>query len=163
MSKLLYFFTASVPAVFSVLSVTTSTAQITRYASWDDLISLSAKSPYPVVVNFWATWCRPCVEELPEFFKLCREHADSVKVVLVNMDFESKVNSVVVPFIRRKNFACEVVRFPHHLDDTFIWKVSASWSGALPFTLILKNGISIYEKEDSISAHEILAIIRNKR
>jgi thiol-disulfide isomerase/thioredoxin len=162
-NKFKFFFIVSVLGIVAAFSATISSAQISRYQSWDDLISLSARSPYPVVVNFWATWCRPCVEELPEFFALCNEHADSVKVVLVNMDFESKVASVVVPFLRRRNFSCEVARLPGHLEDTFIQKVSASWSGALPFTLILKNGISIYEKEDSITAREILAVIRNKQ
>lgn len=135
--------------------------QIVRYQSWDELVALSVKNSKPLVVNFWATWCRPCVEELPEFFDLCTQHADSVKVVLVNMDFESKVATVVEPFIRRRNFTCEVARLPHHLEDAFIQSVSGTWSGALPFTVILKNGHILYEQEDRITAREILDILQH--
>src|SRR5690606_6809447 len=40
------------------------------------------------VINFWATWCKPCIKELPAFEKIASEYADKkVKVLLVSLDF----------------------------------------------------------------------------
>jgi thiol-disulfide isomerase/thioredoxin len=47
------------------------------------------------VVNFWATWCKPCVEELPIFDSLNLEvKGQAIKVLLVNLDFVEKQRKV---------------------------------------------------------------------
>ncbi|WP_199141895.1 TlpA disulfide reductase family protein, partial [Pedobacter sp. ASV12] len=61
------------------------------------------------VVNFWATWCGPCVEELPNFEKLQQQHQNQpLKVLLVSLDFKSKLQKEVVPFVQKNKIKSEV-------------------------------------------------------
>jgi thiol-disulfide isomerase/thioredoxin len=56
------------------------------------------------VVNFWATWCKPCLEELPDFLKLNDElQGKAFRMILVSLDFPTDIDQRVKPFIQRKN------------------------------------------------------------
>lgn len=102
-----------------------------------------------VVVNFWATWCKPCVKELPAFEELGEKYKDQgVKVLLVSLDFPENLEKGVMPFIQEHSLKNEVVL----LDDTnanmWIPKISEEWSGAIPATLIRKrNGTSKFYEQ----------------
>ena len=100
------------------------------------------------VLNFWATWCKPCVKELPAFEKLNSEYKDkSVKVVLVSLDFPEKLLSGVVPFVENYGLKSQVILLDDDDANRWIPKVSEEWSGAIPATLIVKNGtIKFYER-----------------
>lgn len=89
------------------------------------------------VINFWATWCAPCVKELPLFEKLGAE-TPGVKVTLVNLDFADKVEKVNA-FMARKNIKSETVLLDEVDYNTWIDKVDASWQGAIPATLIVNT------------------------
>lgn len=92
------------------------------------------------VVNFWATWCVPCVEELPNFEKLAKTHEDEkVKVLLVSLDMHKMVESKLLPFIKDKQLQSDVVLLRDPDADTWIPKVDPSWSGAIPATVIYKG------------------------
>lgn len=89
------------------------------------------------VVNFWATWCAPCVKELPYFERINKEYKDqNVEVLLVSLDFPKKVQSKLIPFINKKRIASEVVVLNDKNEDFWIGDISEKWSGALPGTLI---------------------------
>jgi thiol-disulfide isomerase/thioredoxin len=93
------------------------------------------------VVNFWATWCAPCVKELPYFEKINAEYKDNnVEVILVSLDFPKKKESKLLPFIEKNNIQSKVL----HLDDAdeqfWIADIDKDWGGALPATLIYGNG-----------------------
>lgn len=92
------------------------------------------------IINFWATWCKPCIKELPAFEKLAVDYADEkVKVLLVSLDFPDKLDSQVVPFIKKNNIKSEVVLLDDADANNWIPKVSPKWSGAIPATIIYKN------------------------
>ncbi len=103
------------------------------------------------VLNFWATWCGPCVEELPSFEKLNQAYADQkVKVVLISTDFKRNVEKSVKPFIQRKNLKSEVVFMDESNPNNYINLVDSTWSGAIPATLIVskrKNVSLFFEKK----------------
>lgn len=89
------------------------------------------------VVNFWATWCAPCVKELPYFEKIHSNYKNrDVEVLLVSLDFPKKVDSKLIPFINKKNIASEVVLLNDKNEQFWIGDISEEWSGALPATLI---------------------------
>ncbi|MCP2028313.1 thiol-disulfide isomerase/thioredoxin [Flavobacterium sp. HSC-32F16] len=92
------------------------------------------------VVNFWATWCAPCIKELPHFEKLSTEHkSEKLAVLLVSLDFKSKLTSNVVPFVKRKNLKNEVFLLNESSPQEFIDRIDPSWSGSIPATLFIKN------------------------
>lgn len=92
------------------------------------------------VVNFWATWCAPCIKELPHFEKLGAEHkSEKVAVLLVSLDFKSKLQSNVIPFVKRKNLKNEVFLLNESNPQEFIDRIDSSWSGSIPATLFIKN------------------------
>jgi hypothetical protein len=89
------------------------------------------------VVNFWATWCAPCVAELPHFEQLNEKYRDrKVKVLLVNLDFPKHKDSRVIPFIREHGLKSEVIFLNDPNSNVWIDKVSPAWSGAIPYTVI---------------------------
>jgi len=89
------------------------------------------------VINFWATWCAPCVKELPHFEKLNQENK-SVKVVLVSMDYDLDPNPAKVKrFVERKKLLCKVVILAEENPNAWIEKIDKNWTGALPSTLII--------------------------
>lgn len=92
------------------------------------------------VINFWATWCKPCIEELPAFEKVNADFSESkVKVVLVSLDFPNKIESSILPFIEKNNIQSKVVLLDDPNANSWIPKVSLQWSGAIPATVIYKN------------------------
>ena len=92
------------------------------------------------VVNFWATWCAPCVKELPHFEQLrAANAAKKVKVLLVSMDYASQVDKKVKPFVKQRGLKSEVLLLNEPDPNTWMEKLDTKWSGALPFTLIVNN------------------------
>ena len=95
------------------------------------------------VINFWATWCAPCVKELPVFEKLNQQNSGNVKVTLVSMDLDLDPNPEKVhKFVTRKNLSSRIWILDEQDPNSYIDKIDRQWSGALPATLIVngKNG-----------------------
>ena len=96
------------------------------------------------ILNFWATWCVPCVKELPEFDSINTVYKNTnVKVVLISMDFKEDLTTKLLPFIKKKNIKSEVELLDETNGNYFIPKVSEQWSGAVPATLIVNNKFKI--------------------
>jgi len=88
------------------------------------------------VVNFWATWCSPCVAELPEFNRLDSAWMGKpVKVLLVSLDFTESWPSKLNGFILKKHIKPDVCWLDESDANAFIPMISANWSGAIPATL----------------------------
>jgi thiol-disulfide isomerase/thioredoxin len=101
------------------------------------------------IVNLWATWCAPCVKELPAFDSIHNAYKDqAVKVLLVTLDFKEELDSKVIPFINAKKVQSEVLLLDESNGNYFIPKISNDWSGAIPATLLInKNTQHFFEKK----------------
>jgi thiol-disulfide isomerase/thioredoxin len=87
------------------------------------------------VVNFWATWCGPCVEELPYFEKLNHAYQDKpIKVILMSMDFKSKLEKEVIPFVKKHKLSSETYVLNEVDTQAAIKRIDRKWSGAIPAT-----------------------------
>jgi thiol-disulfide isomerase/thioredoxin len=125
-----------------VLFASAASAQQASVIKFDKLQALiDAKGDQVQVINFWATWCAPCVKELPLLEKLNAANDPAVKVTLINLDFADKLDKVNA-FIARKNMKTDVWLLDEIDYNTWIDKVDKSWGGAIPATLIVnpKNG-----------------------
>ena len=91
------------------------------------------------VVNFWATWCAPCVKELPHFEQLNSENKN-VKVVLISLDFKNQFESKLIPFLKKKSIKSEVIFLSDTDYNSWLPLVDKNWSGSIPATLVIKNG-----------------------
>ena len=116
-------------------------AQHSRMVTWAQVDSiLKEKTDSITVMNFWATWCKPCVEELPHFEKTRKTMKDkAVRFIYISLDFAAEKSSRLDPFIRKKMPGAPVLL----LDDTdynrWIGKIDSQWSGSLPATLVYRN------------------------
>ncbi|MFH4965103.1 TlpA disulfide reductase family protein [Gaetbulibacter sp. M235] len=92
------------------------------------------------VINFWATWCAPCVKELPFFEKLNTQFADkNIDVVLVSLDFPHLYESKLKPFIAENHIKLKVIALDDVDMNAWIPQVNKDWSGSIPATIIYKN------------------------
>ena len=129
-----------------------SKAQTVNLLSVDQLENrLSKGNDTLYVVNFWATWCAPCVAEIPNFEKLQAAYRNQpLKVLMVSVDFRSKLESAVKPFVKRNHLQNEIFVLNEKNQQDYLGKISKEWSGALPATLIVnrqKNIRQFYQKK----------------
>ena len=109
---------------------------------------LQKKDGKTYVVNFWATWCAPCIKELPYFEKLNQEYKnDGVEVLLVSLDFPHLYDTKLKPFISENKLQSKVVALNDVDMNTWIPKVNEDWSGSIPATVIYKNDESKFYEQ----------------
>ena len=115
-----------------------------QFAPW-----LDKETDSVYVVNFWATWCAPCIREIPYFEQLHKAYASQkVKVLLVSLDDPNRVENHVIPFLKRLDVNSQVVLLDDPYANKWIPKVSEEWSGAIPATVIYnKNQKLFFERE----------------
>ena len=144
-------FLFSIMLCFVLLSFKSSDIPSMSYAQLKPLLHQTGDKIY--VVNFWATWCAPCIKELPYFETVNK--LQEVEVLLVSLDFPKHKNKRLIPFVEKHKLQSQVV----HLDDAnenfWINDIASEWSGALPATLIYtQNKRKFYEQ--SFTQEEII-------
>jgi thiol-disulfide isomerase/thioredoxin len=132
-----------------------------KYAAFADLqAEIINDKEHITVLNFWATWCKPCVAELPDIEKINTDFKKKgVRVVLANLDFHSKTDSVVPAFIVKRNIQSEVVHITNQDPNDYINLVDKTWSGAIPITAIYYKGEKVWFFEGETNYETIQSII----
>ena len=129
---------------FLLLISGTNAQKVQSVLKIDDLLERITGNDTVYVVNFWAVWCKPCVQELPSFDSLHSAVLGSkVRVLLVSLDFKEDIEKKVNPFLVKKSVKAHCVL----LDESggeFIDKVSRDWSGAIPGTLFIQGEKKVF-------------------
>jgi thiol-disulfide isomerase/thioredoxin len=117
-----------------------------------------------LVINFWATWCRPCIKEMPVFQQIHEDYEDSeIKVLLVSLDFSEHLEDRVIPFVNHRKIESDVILLDDVDYNSWIDRVDVNWQGEIPFTWIIdrKNGeqYSHYGEITREKLNEIIGII----
>lgn len=123
--------------------------QIPAYKAEQLMKRLASNEDTLYITVLWATWCGPCVKELPEFDKLADKYkGHPVKVLLVSMDFKKDYQSKLPKFINKRKLAHEVVWLNESNANEYMPKISDEWQGTIPATLLY------YKKNNWIKFHE---------
>jgi thiol-disulfide isomerase/thioredoxin len=123
---------------FSAAMAFSQKVSVIKITDLEKRINTDSDTTY--IVNFWATWCAPCVKELPDFDSIAKTYGvEKVKMLLISMDFKEDLESKVIPFCKKKQLYSEVFILDELNGNYFIPKVSDKWTGAIPATLILNN------------------------
>lgn len=135
--------------------------KVTHVYKINELRNRIDKSDSLLVINFWATWCKPCVQELPAFDSLALANP-RVKVLLVCLDFKEELDKKVNPFLKKHGVKTECVLLDEVNGNDFVNKISPKWSGAIPATLLKKNKSELfYEKK--LNLNELRLIVGNEK
>jgi thiol-disulfide isomerase/thioredoxin len=114
----------------------------------------------PRVVNFWATWCAPCIEEFPDLVKIAEDYKDRVEVVTVSLDDVADIDTLVPDFLKRMNASMPAFLLVSADESALISAVQKDWSGGLPFTVIyVAGGAKAYFKEGKFKPADLRAEI----
>jgi thiol-disulfide isomerase/thioredoxin len=99
-----------------------------------------AESKTPLIVNFWATFCKPCIEEIPYFQEEVKKHSkEGVQLLLVSLDLKSYYPQKVQAFADKQQFTAPVVWLNETDADYFCPKIDPQWSGSIPASLFINN------------------------
>lgn len=127
----------------------------------DDLLKRIGNKDTTYIINFWATWCGPCVRELPQFDKLeTMFEGKPVKVIMASFDFKESYPDKLATYITRKKLLPQVIWWSETNANQFIPKIDNNWSGALPATWVV-NARSKFHAfiERPVTAEEIATLV----
>ena len=111
-------------------------------AKWKitDLQEYISKSDTPTIVSFWATYCGPCIKEIPYFQEVVKQYEKKgVKLLLVSLDFKESFPDKISSFADKRKFTSTIVWLDETNADYFCPKVDSKWSGVMPATLFINN------------------------
>ena len=117
-----------------------------REATAKDILSAveEYKGEKAVLVNYWATWCVPCIEEFPMIVELSKQFSDQTKVFFVSADFLEHKDKAK-EYLKRQGVQ-GISFIKNEKDNDFINGIHKNWSGALPFTIVYdKNTGSVVD------------------
>jgi thiol-disulfide isomerase/thioredoxin len=150
-------------ALCILICSSTAMAQDIKAFSADQIIHYTSSKDTLYIINFWATWCAPCVQELPEFDALKKRYEGKpVKVLMVSLDFKEDYPYKLSVFLKRKNLTPEVVWLSDTDPNVFIPKIDKSWQGSIPATVIVAPGKDFKQFiEGTITEKQIGKIVAN--
>ena len=125
-------------SLFSCNKASNNTIEVVDFDGLYSKIDLSVDKTY--VINFWATWCAPCVKELPYFEEVNKQSKDrNIEVILVSLDFPSQIESKLQPYLKKNKIKSKVILLDDSKMNTWVPKVHEQWDGGIPATLIVNN------------------------
>ncbi len=115
-------------------------AQDIKKVKITDVQQMIDTSTVPLIVNMWATWCGPCVREIPWFESITAKYKDSkVRILLVSMDFPEDYPIQLKAFVKDKGYTSQVVWLDETNADKFCPVIDSTWGGAIPVSLFINN------------------------
>jgi len=117
------------------------------------------------VVNFWATWCKPCIEELPSFDALEKSTRNQpVKIIMVSLDDPKVLQTKVQPFVKKLGYSMEFVLLNESKPNEWINRIDSTWSGAIPATLLFDGRLGRKEfHENDFTKDDLQKTVSNFR
>ncbi len=140
MFNIQYSIKATAIALVILLAGAVASAQQIKEVKIADLEKIIAESKTPLLINFWATWCRPCIEEIPYFQEEVSKHKDdSLQLILVSMDYKEEYPDSIIAMAIKRKFYYPILWMNETKADYFCPRIDPKWYGALPASLFINN------------------------
>jgi thiol-disulfide isomerase/thioredoxin len=154
MKKICLTFTLAVLISFPLFSQSITSVKI------QDLLTEIQKTDDTLrVINLWATWCAPCVKELP-YFEQAHQSFKSQKVKIILTAIEDELPKVQA-FVKKRNLQAYLLFLDEEHANEWIPQIEKSWQGEIPVTLFVKQGIKKFHSGDFTQA-ELFAEIQQQ-
>ncbi len=123
---------------------------------------LSEKKQGLIIINLWATWCPPCVAELPHFGNIYKQYSGKdLHLYLINIEGKQSKEKVLEPFLKKNPLPCPVYLLEGGNPEEFEKVLKTEISGALPVTIIYSSEGKLIKKfEGSITETDIQSVLR---
>lgn len=141
-----------------LLNATGKDVEALSFMEFQNLIKSNDKDKL-YIYNFWATWCKPCVEEIPHFESFAMAYPEKVEVIFVSLDNPAKIQEEVQPFVREKEITSEVVLLENFGDEQ-IAAMNPDWDGAIPASLFVNHQKGVQDfRQQSFTFAELKAVL----
>ena len=84
-----------------------------------ELTKMIDSSTTPLVINFWASWCAPCIHEIPWFEKNIAATGNKAKLILVSIDFADDYPKAITAFAKKNGYKSEIIWLNETNADEF--------------------------------------------
>jgi len=144
---------------FSLLVTLVGSTKAQSIPKWklNDLQKAIDNAQGPTIFNFWATFCKPCVAEIPYFQQLVKKYNSAgVKLILISLDLSETYPAKIASFAGKHKFTAPIKFLNETNADIFCPVVDSSWSGAIPASLFV-NKTTGYRKfyEEQLSREKL--------
>jgi thiol-disulfide isomerase/thioredoxin len=116
-----------------------------------NLFKREGENQKPLLVNFWATWCAPCIEEFPDLVKIDNDYKGKIDFITITLDDISEINTGVPKFLQRMKAEMPTYLLKTDDEGAAISTVYQDWAGGLPFTIFFDGkGAVIYNRQGKV-------------
>jgi thiol-disulfide isomerase/thioredoxin len=130
-----------------------------KYIKNDELRQLLTRTAgqKPLLVNFWATWCEPCIEEFPDLVKIDAEYKPrGLEFITISLDETEELNKGVPKFLGRVKSTMPAYLLDLEKQEEAFDIIDRDWPGALPFTLLYDgNGQVVFKRSGKLNIAEL--------
>ncbi len=140
----------------------TINAQEIKRMKVTELARTIKESKKPLIINFWATFCVPCIQEMPYFQELVQQYkSKDVSLVFVSLDLKEAYPIRINEMAKKLNLVFPVAWLDETNADYFCPKIDTSWTGGMPSSLFVNNTTGYHKFfEDQLSKEKLEKEIR---
>ena len=143
--KRLFFYPFLIVALNGVAQNRNAETVVIKKVSSKDIRTVMDTTTGPLIINFWATWCGPCIREIPWFDSIISKKNIAVKLLLVNLDFATEHPKQLAAFVKKQEYKGEVVFLSETNANYFIPAIDKKWKGVIPASVFINNSKKYYQ------------------